>query len=138
MANRGANRIKKEPNELENNLHIETLLANTPSVDGGGIAPVTGAIYQTSSFINNGKTPYSYTRCDNPTRSALEEKMCLLDGGVRAFAFASGLAAVTACFSLLQSGDEVVISDDIYGGTYRLRSKTCWNRFSAASASASC
>ena len=44
----------------------------------------------------------------------------LLDGGVRAFAFASGLAAVTACFSLLQSGDEVVISDDIYGGTYRL------------------
>lgn len=46
--------------------------------------------------------------------------MCLLDGGVRAFAFASGLAAVTACFSLLQSGDEVVISDDIYGGTYRL------------------
>ena len=120
MANRGANRIKKEPNELNNNLHIETLLANTPSVDGGGIAPVTGAIYQTSSFINNGKTPYSYTRCDNPTRSALEEKMCLLDGGVRAFAFASGLAAVTACFSLLQSGDEVVISDDIYGGTYRL------------------
>ena len=116
MANRGANRIKKEPNELNNNLHIETLLANTPSVDGGGIAPVTGAIYQTSSFINNGKTPYSYTRCDNPTRSALEEKMCLLDGGVRAFAFASGLAAVTACFSLLQSGDEVVI----YGGTYRL------------------
>ena len=105
---------------MENNLHIETLLANTPSVDGGGIAPVTGAIYQTSSFINNGKTPYSYTRCDNPTRSALEEKMCLLDGGVRAFAFASGLAAVTACFSLLQSGDEVVISDDIYGGTYRL------------------
>lgn len=83
-------------------------------------AAVTGAIYQTSSFINNGKTPYSYTRCDNPTRSALEEKMCLLDGGVRAFAFASGLAAVTACFSLLQSGDEVVISDDIYGGTYRL------------------
>ena len=74
MANRGANRIKKEPNELDNNLHIETLLANTPSVDGGGIAPVTGAIYQTSSFINNGKTPYSYTRCDNPTRSALEEK----------------------------------------------------------------
>lgn len=65
---------------MENNLHIETLLANTPSVDGGGIAPVTGAIYQTSSFINNGKTPYSYTRCDNPTRGALEEKMCLLDG----------------------------------------------------------
>ena len=59
---------------MDNNLHIETLLANTPSVDGGGIAPVTGAIYQTSSFINNGKTPYSYTRCDNPPRSALEEK----------------------------------------------------------------
>ena len=59
---------------MDNNLHIETLLANTPSVDGSGIAPVTGAIYQTSSFINNGKTPYSYTRCDNPTRSALEER----------------------------------------------------------------
>ena len=105
---------------MDNNLHIETLLANTPSVDGSGIAPVTGAIYQTSSFINNGKTPYSYTRCDNPTRSALEEKMRVLDGGVRAFAFASGLAAVTACFSLLQSGDEVVISNDIYGGTFQL------------------
>ena len=121
MANRGANRIKRSRTNWKT-ICISKPCWPTPRrwTDGGGIAPVTGAIYQTSSFINNGKTPYSYTRCDNPTRSALEEKMCLLDGGVRAFAFASGLAAVTACFSLLQSGDEVVISDDIYGGTYRL------------------
>ena len=100
---------------------IETLLASSPSEDNAGVAPVTGAIYQTSSFINNGKSEYSYSRCANPTRRALEDKMALLDGGAAAFAFSSGLAAVSACFSLLSQGDEVLMSADVYGGTYRLQ-----------------
>lgn len=91
-----------------------------------GCDPLTGAIsypiYQTSTYKNpglNSNIKFSYSRCDNPTRLELENTVALLEGGTASFAFASGLAAVTATFSLLKSGDHVVISDDIYGGSYR-------------------
>lgn len=91
-----------------------------------GCDPLTGAIsfpiYQTSTYKNpglNSNIKFSYSRCDNPTRAELEDTVAMLEEGVAGFAFASGLAAVTATFSLLKSGDHVVISDDIYGGTYR-------------------
>lgn len=80
-------------------------------------------IFQTSTYRNPGldkDISYSYTRCSNPTRKALEDTIASLEGGRFGFAFASGLAAVSAVFSLLSSGDEVIISDDLYGGTYRL------------------
>lgn len=91
-----------------------------------GCDPFTGAvsfpIYQTSTYKNPGlhsDIKFSYSRCDNPTRAELDNTIALLEEGVAGFSFASGLAAVTATFSLLKSGDHVVVSDDIYGGSYR-------------------
>ena len=79
-------------------------------------------IYQTSTIQNpalGSDIRYSYSRCANPTRAYLEDTIARLEGGRAGFAFSTGLAAVLAVFSLLKSGDHVVISDDVYGGTYR-------------------
>ena len=92
--------------------------------------PSTGAvmtpIYQTSTYayegLGRGKG-YDYARTINPTRSALEENLAVLEGGVAAYAFASGMAAITTLMSLLKSGDHVVVGNNVYGGTYRLFSK---------------
>jgi cystathionine gamma-lyase len=89
--------------------------------------PATGAtvvpIYATSTYTQEavGKHKgYEYSRSGNPTRTALETCLAALEGGERGLAFASGLAATTAVFSLLRPGDEVVAAADLYGGTYRL------------------
>jgi len=92
--------------------------------------PTTGAImtpvYLTSTYayegLGRGKG-YDYARTINPTRSALEENLKVLEGGHAAYAFASGMAAITAVMALLKSGDHVVVSENVYGGTYRLFSK---------------
>jgi cystathionine beta-lyase/cystathionine gamma-synthase len=89
--------------------------------------PATGAIitpiYQTSTYVQEalGKHKgYEYARTQNPTRSALEGNLAAIEGGKAAFAFASGMAAESAVMTLLQSGDHVVVTDNTYGGTYRL------------------
>src|SRR6187431_2898689 len=89
--------------------------------------PSTGAIitpiYQTSTYVQEalGKHKgYEYGRTQNPTRSALEGNLAAMEGGRAAFAFASGLAATGAVMTLLESGDHVVVTDNTYGGTYRL------------------
>lgn len=79
---------------------------------------ISPPIFQTSTFGGGGE--YSYTRLSNPTRTMLERELAELEGGRHAFAFSSGLAAVNCIFSLLKSGDRVLISDDLYGGTYRM------------------
>jgi cystathionine gamma-lyase len=89
--------------------------------------PSTGAImtpvYQTSTFVQQSPgviiEDYDYARSANPTRKALEANLASLEGGRHGFNFASGLAAQAACIHLLSSGDHVVLSDDVYGGTYR-------------------
>lgn len=65
-------------------------------------------------------TGYDYSRSQNPTRQVLEEGMAALEGGAAAFAFASGMAAVTAVLMIYQAGDHVVVVEDCYGGTYRV------------------
>src|SRR5438128_12397179 len=92
--------------------------------------PATGAtvvpIYATSTYTQEapGKHKgYEYSRSGNPTRQALETCLAALEGGERGLAFASGLAATTAVFSVLKPGDEVAASADLYGGTYRLAGK---------------
>jgi cystathionine gamma-synthase len=94
--------------------------------------PATGAvvppIYQTSTFKQDGigglRGGYEYGRTANPTRTALEECIAALEGGVRGLAFASGMAAEdTLLRTVCEPGDHVVIPDDAYGGTYRLFSK---------------
>ena len=89
--------------------------------------PSTGAIitpiYQTSTYVQDelGKHKgYEYARTQNPTRSALEGNLAALEAGQAAFAFASGLAATGAIMTLLAAGDHVVVTENTYGGTYRL------------------
>jgi cystathionine beta-lyase/cystathionine gamma-synthase len=89
--------------------------------------PSTGAIitpiYQTSTYVQDAlgvHKGYEYGRTQNPTRAALEGNIAAMERGKAAFAFASGLAATRAVTTLLQSGDHVVVTDNTYGGTYRL------------------
>ena len=65
-------------------------------------------------------TGYDYTRSGNPTRQALEEGLARLEGGSRSLAFASGMAALTTFFLHFSSGDHLIVSEDLYGGTYRV------------------
>lgn len=88
-------------------------------------------IYQTSTYgqtIPGEHKGYEYSRSGNPTRQALEELIAELENGYRGFAFASGLAAITTVLALFESGDEIVVSNDVYGGTFRLLDKV-FNRF---------
>jgi cystathionine beta-lyase len=83
-------------------------------------------IYQTATFLQPSAVAfgeYDYTRSGNPTRTLLEEQMAALEGGRRALAYASGMAAIAALLRLLAAGDEVLAGDDLYGGTVRLLSQ---------------
>ncbi len=89
--------------------------------------PSTGAIitpiFQTSTYVQEGlgrHKGYEYARTQNPTRAALEANVAALEAGRAGFAFASGMAAIAAVASLLQSGDHVIVTDNTYGGTFRL------------------
>jgi cystathionine beta-lyase/cystathionine gamma-synthase len=92
--------------------------------------PATGAIitpiYQTSTYVQEalGKHKgFEYGRTQNPTRMALEGNIAAIEGGKAGFAFASGMAAIGAIATILRSGDHVVVSDNTYGGTFRLFDK---------------
>jgi cystathionine beta-lyase/cystathionine gamma-synthase len=92
--------------------------------------PSTGAIitpiYQTSTYVQDefGKHKgYEYARTQNPTRAAVERNLAAIEGGTEGFAFASGMAAIGAVATMLKSGDHVVVSDNTYGGTFRLFDK---------------
>jgi cystathionine gamma-lyase/cystathionine beta-lyase/cystathionine gamma-lyase/homocysteine desulfhydrase len=92
--------------------------------------PSTGAIitpiYQTSTYVQEefGKHKgYEYGRTQNPTRMTLERNLAAIEGGKAGFAFASGMAAIGAITTMLKSGDHVIVSDNTYGGTFRLFDK---------------
>jgi cystathionine beta-lyase/cystathionine gamma-synthase len=92
--------------------------------------PTTGAIitpiYQTSTYVQEAvgrHKGYEYARTQNPTRAALEANLAAIEGGVAGFAFASGMAAISAIAARLSSGDHVVVTDNTYGGTFRLFDK---------------
>jgi cystathionine beta-lyase/cystathionine gamma-synthase len=83
---------------------------------------VTVPIYQTSTYVQEHlgeAVHYEYARVQNPTREALEEQVMVLEGGVAGHAFASGMAAIACLMTVLQAGDHVVVSRNVYGGTYR-------------------
>ena len=84
---------------------------------------VSVPVYHASTFHQHDLDSfgrYDYARSGNPTREALEETIALLEGGVRGFAFSSGMAAIATAFLLLSKGDHVIITEDVYGGTYRM------------------
>ena len=108
---------------------------NTALIHGGDqIDEQTGAvsvpIYQTSTFKQDGlgkNRGFEYSRTGNPTRKVLEDLIADLEGGVAGFAFASGMAAITTVLSLFKSGDKILISRNVYGGTFRVLDKVFKN-----------
>lgn len=91
---------------------------------------VSFPIYQTATFRHPGlnqSTGYDYSRQENPTREELEGLMSDLECGSRGFAFSSGMAAITTLVKLFSPGDNIIVSDDLYGGTYRLFEKVYSN-----------
>jgi cystathionine gamma-lyase/homocysteine desulfhydrase len=110
--------------------------AKTKLIHGGIVGDVTtGAvstpIYQVSTYKQEavGKfNGYEYSRTGNPTRHALEVLISDLEGGKAGFAFGSGMAAISSVMMLFSKGDHIVLTDDVYGGTYRVMTKVL-NRF---------
>lgn len=107
-------------------VHLTTALAHV----GVRRDPKTGAIstpiYQSATFQHPGvgqSTGYDYSRSRNPTRDALEEGLARLEGGARGLAFASGMAAIHCALQLFRPGDHLLVTEDLYGGTYRLFDK---------------
>lgn len=116
---------------------IETQVIHAGQHPDESTGAIMTPIYATSTYVQ--KSPgihkgYEYSRTLNPTREALEKCVCALENGVRGFAFGSGMAAISHVMELLQPGDHVIASDDLYGGTYRLfeniRKKTAGIQFS--------
>lgn len=91
---------------------------------------VSVPIYQTSTYRQKGlgeNSGYEYSRTGNPTRESLEKLIAELEGGTAGFAFGSGMAAITAVLSLFRSGDKIIISSNVYGGTFRVLDKVFKN-----------
>ncbi|MGM9936393.1 MAG: trans-sulfuration enzyme family protein [Candidatus Ornithomonoglobus sp.] len=110
--------------------HIESALLH----GGFDSDPLTGAvnvpIYQTSTYEQDelGRHKgWEYSRTGNPTRAVLEKLIAELEHGIAGFAFASGMAAITAVLSLFKSGDKIIISSNVYGGTFRVLDKVFSN-----------
>ncbi len=107
-------------------MEIESLLIHG-GIDGDKrTGAVSVPIYQTSTYKQEalGKNSgYEYSRTGNPTRKALEKLIADLEGGYRGFAFASGLAAISAALMLFKSGDKIIVSSNVYGGTFRVIDK---------------
>jgi cystathionine gamma-synthase len=103
--------------------HIDTILVHgAQSFD-----PITGAvsvpIYQSATFRHpalGASTGFDYSRADNPTRAELEKTVALLERGKYGLAFASGMGAISALIKLFRPGDHIIVSEDLYGGTFRL------------------
>lgn len=107
-------------------MHIQTKLIHGGISEDSTTGAVSVPIYQTSTYRQDGvghPKQYEYSRSGNPTRFALEELIADLEGGVRGFAFSSGLSGIHAVFSLFEAGDHILLGDDVYGGTFRLFDK---------------
>ena len=107
-------------------MKIETILAHAGLCSDQTTGAISTPIYQTATFRHPAlgvSTGYDYSRTINPTRQAFERVIAELEHGDRGFAFASGMAAITAILLLFRHGDHIIVSDDLYGGTYRIFEK---------------
>jgi len=111
-------------NKFETNaVHV----GNEPDSSTGSISP---PIHLTSTYVQDGigkNKGFDYSRGNNPTRQRLEQNIASLEGGYDAVAFSSGMAATTALFQSLNQGDHVIISRNVYGGTYRMTTQVLIN-----------
>lgn len=117
--------------------HFETQVIHAGQQPDPSTGAIMTPIYATSTYVQaspGNHKGFEYSRSQNPTRLALENCLAALENGESGFAFASGLAAISTVLELLQPGDHIIASDDLYGGTYRLfenvRKKTAGLNFS--------
>ncbi len=111
---------------MSNYQNIESVLIHGGIYGDTFTGAVNVPIYQTSTYEQQGlgeNKGWEYSRTGNPTRAALEALIAELEGGTAGFAFGSGMAAITAVLSLFKSGDKVLISSNVYGGTFRVLDK---------------
>jgi cystathionine beta-lyase/cystathionine gamma-synthase len=109
--------------KLGENARFNTICIHAGQEPAPSTGAITTPIYQTSTYVQEAlgqHKGYEYARTQNPTRGALESNLAAIENGRAGFAFASGMAATGAVMTLLQSGDHVVVTDNTYGGTYRL------------------
>ena len=109
--------------KLRDTARFSTICIHAGQVPDPSTGAIITPIYQTSTYVQEalGKHKgYEYARTQNPTRSAFEANIAAIENGRAAFGFASGMAATGAVMTLLESGDHVVVTDNTYGGTYRL------------------
>jgi cystathionine gamma-synthase len=111
---------------------FETLAVHAGAEPDAATGAVVPAIQMSTTFKQDGvgvtRNGYEYGRSDNPTRRALEEAIASLEGGTHGLAYASGLAATQNLFYLVEPGDGILMSDDVYGGTWRLADRV-WRRY---------
>jgi cystathionine beta-lyase/cystathionine gamma-synthase len=109
--------------KLADHVHFSTLCIHAGQEPDPSTGAIITPIFQTSTYVQDAlgqHKGYEYARTQNPTRAALESNLAAIEAGRGAFAFASGMAAIAAIMSFLESGDHVVVTDNTYGGTFRL------------------
>ncbi len=107
---------------MSDKYHIQTRLLHNSHKVHEETGAVSVPIHHSSTFHQfsfDGFGDFEYARGSNPTRKALEDVIAELEGGTRGFAFPSGMAAISTAFMLLSKGDHILVTDDVYGGTYR-------------------
>ena len=111
---------------MKDKLHFNSATIHGGQAPDKGYGAVMPPIYQTSTYAQTtpgGHQGFEYSRTHNPTRQALEKSLASIEAGNYGFAFGSGLAAMDAVLKLLKPGDEIISTDDLYGGSYRLFTK---------------
>ena len=112
--------------KLSGRAQFSTICIHAGQEPDPGTGAIITPIFQTSTYVQDElgqHKGYEYARTQNPTRAALEANLAAIERGKAGFAFASGMAAIGAVATLLQSGDHVVVTDNTYGGTFRLFDK---------------
>jgi cystathionine gamma-synthase len=110
---------------------IETKLAQIGNRSENVTGTVNPPVYFSTAYRHAGigeSTGFDYIRTGNPTRLLVEKAIADLEHGDRGFAFSSGMAAIQTIMALFQSGDELIVSSDLYGGTYRLFERE-WKKY---------
>ena len=101
----------------------DTMCVRSVRCTKAAFGAIATPIFQSATFVHEGidkESEYSYSRMQNPTRAALENRIAELEGGFDAIAFSSGMAAETALMNLFESSGHIISGDDLYGGTLRL------------------
>ncbi len=111
-------------------MKFETLCLHSDNNEKDEWGTLSQAICQSATFVHKGvdvDSPYSYSRLSNPTRRHVEKTVAALEGGYDAYAFSSGMTAITVALMLIKPGEHVLATDDLYGGALRLFNHVCNN-----------